>query len=270
MTDSRYPLNLIGGGFSHSPSSSGFEPEFITWIKNGESSDISIYVDESIIKETNPNKKNYGWICESKTIKPKIYEWALDNIELLKSKFITVFTHDLELTKKSEVFTLTQCSSKSFLDKHEVYPKTKLCSIVSSSKNYCKEHQFRLDIIKKYSHRCDLYGRGFKEIPDKLLGLKDYCFSFAMENATYSNMFTEKITDCFVTGTIPIYHGISNIGEFFNIDGIIVLDDNFDFDSLSFDLYHSKKNAIKENFDIATKMLSAEDFIFNKFIKHGI
>jgi hypothetical protein len=54
-----------------------------------------------------------------------------------------------------------------------------------------------------------------------------------MENATYSNMFTEKITDCFMTGTIPIYYGISNIGDYFNTDGIIILDDNFKLDTIS-------------------------------------
>lgn len=270
MQDNRVPMNLIGGGFRHSPSSSGFEPEYITWIKHEESAQISIYVDNAITGGVNPSKQNYGWICESKTIQPGLYEWASNNVDVLRDKFITVFTHDLELTKNSDFFTLTQCSAKSFLGEHLIHEKTKLVSMITSNKNYCKEHEHRLKMVEKYSGKCDLYGRGFNEIADKTIGLKDYCFSFTMENATYSNMFTEKITDCFVTGTIPIYYGIKNIGDFFNIDGIIVLDDNFDIDSLSFDLYKSKEKAIKENFEIAKNLLSAEDYIFKNFIKNGI
>lgn len=270
MQDSRQLMNLIGSGFRHSPSSSGFEPEYILWNKHDESAPISFYVDNSITSEVNPDKKNYGWICESKTIQPGLYDWAMNNVEVLKSKFITVFTHDVELTSKSDFFTLTQCSAKSFLGEHKLYDKTKLVSMIVSNKNYCKEHEYRLQMVDKYSGKCDLFGRGFNEISDKTIGLKDYCFSFTMENATYSNMFTEKISDCFVTGTIPIYHGIKNIGDFFNIDGIIMLDENFDINSLSFELYKSKEKAVKENFEIAKNLLAAEDYIFKNFIKNGI
>jgi hypothetical protein len=51
--------------------------------------------------------------------------------------------------------------------------------------------------------RIDVYGRGISEIPNKEVGLKDYMFSFAVENDTYDTYFTEKILDCFATGTIP-------------------------------------------------------------------
>lgn len=270
MQNPKQPINLIGGGFRHSLSTSGFEPKYITWVKNGEPSPISIYVDASITNEVNPTKQNYGWLCESKTIQPNVYEWARNNTQILRKRFRTVFTHDLELYKTSDIFTLTECSSKSFLSENDIYPKSKLCSIITSNKNFCKEHLFRLEVVKKYSSKCDLYGRGFNEIQNKLMGLKDYCFSFVIENATYSNMFTEKITDCFVTGTIPIYYGMNNIGDFFNKDGIIILDDNFDFNSLSFELYHSKINSVRENYMNAINILCAEDYIYDKIIKYGI
>jgi hypothetical protein len=61
----------------------------------------------------------------------------------------------------------------------------------------------------------------------KMLGatkepLFDSQFHIAIENTSILNMFSEKLTDCFQTRTVPIYYGAPNIGEFFNIEGIIV------------------------------------------------
>ena len=96
----RQKINLVGGGFSHSPSTSGYEPLYIEWVKNIQTSPISIYVDYGIKTNINPNTKNYAWLCESKTIIPDLYEWAKNNIDYLKNNFISVFTHDVGLTTK--------------------------------------------------------------------------------------------------------------------------------------------------------------------------
>lgn len=261
----RKKINLIGGGFQHTVSTNGLDPKFIEWVKNRYESDISFYVDEAILGWTNNATKNYGWLCESKTIIPEIYKWAKDNIDTLKHKFIKVFTHDRELSEISDIFQLTQCSVKSFLKHGELYEKKKLVSMIASNKTMCSEHVFRQSVIKKFSSKCDHFGRGYNEIENKEDGLKDYCFSIVMENATYPNMITEKITDCFMTGTIPIYYGIKNIGDFFNTDGIIILDDNFKIEDLSFELYHSKIDSVKENLRITEELLVAEDFIYNSY-----
>jgi len=267
---SRKKINLVGGGFQHSPSTSGYDPLHIEWVKNGFVSNVTIYVDHSIKTETNKDTKNYGWLCESKTIIPDLYDWAKNNIDYLKSNFTLVFTHDVELTKLSDIFALTQCSGKSFIKNGELYNKTKLVSMIASNKVMCEDHSYRQKIIKKFSGLCDHYGRGYNEILNKEDGLIDYCFSFAIENATYSNMFTEKITDCFMTGTIPIYYGMSNIGDFFNLNGIIILDDNFKIEDLSFDIYLSKIEAIKDNLKRTKEMLVAEDYIYLKYLKNEI
>lgn len=270
MQDGRKEINLIGGGFQHSPSTSGYEPLYMKWVKGTQTSPTSIYVDHSIKQPTNPNTRNYGWLVESKTINPSLYDWCLNNIEHLKSNFINVFTHDVYLTLISDIFILTQCSGKSFLPYGEVYNKTKLVSMIASNKVMCSEHKIRQEMISKYSSKCDHYGRGFNPIVDKADGLRDYCFSFAMENATYANMFTEKITDCFMTGTIPIYYGIDNIGDFFNKDGIIMLDNNFRIEDLTFDLYNSKIEVVNENFKLANDLLVAEDYIYKNFLENEI
>jgi hypothetical protein len=259
-------INMVGGGFQHLISTNGMEPKYMEWIKGTHSSPISIYIDYSMTQPINKQTKNYGWLCESKTIIGNLYSWCEQNIEYLKSNFVSVFTHDVRLSSLSDVFVLSQCSAKSFLTHGEIYPKTKLVSMIASNKVMCQEHLYRQEIVKKYSSQCDHFGRGYNEIENKEDGLKDYCFSFALENATYSNMFTEKITDCFMTGTIPIYYGIENIGDYFNPDGIIMLTDNFEIKDLSFDLYNSKLESVEENLRLSMDLPLAEDYICRNFI----
>ena len=71
----------------------------------------------------------------------------------------------------------------------------------------CEGHVTRLDWVDRIGDQVDLYGRGFNEIVDKEEGLCDYRFSVAIENGQYKTYFTEKILDCFATGTIPVYLG---------------------------------------------------------------
>lgn len=261
----RTKINMIGGGFQHSISTNDLPPKNVEWVKDG-SAQISIHIDNGLLLSTNPKTKNYGWLCESKTIIPNIYDWCKKNIELLKHKFIKVFTHDYELCKLSDIFQLTYCSAKSYFEHGEIYPKSKLVSMIASNKVMCNEHVFRQQMIKKFAKHCDHFGRGYRYLANKKDGLRDYCFSFAIENATYPNMFTEKITDCFMSGTIPIYYGISNIGDYFNKEGIIILDENFRIEDLSFDLYYSKIESVKDNFSRSIDFPLAEDYIFNTFI----
>jgi hypothetical protein len=88
-----------------------------------------------------------------------------------------------------------------------------------------------------------LFGGGFKEIETKEEGLEDYRFSFAIENCCYDYYFTEKLLDCFLTGTVPIYIGCERIGDIFNSDGIIFLDDKIDIAKFNKELYESKKRS---------------------------
>jgi hypothetical protein len=260
-------INMIGGGFQHSISTNDLEPKFIEWVKGRGDAEISIHIDDGLFNPANPSKKNYGWLCESKTIIPRIYDWAKQNVVLLKNNYIKVFTHDAELATYSDVFQLTQCSAKSYFVHGELYPKTKLVSMIASDKTMCDEQVYRQQMIQKFSNKCDHFGRGYRHIENKEDGLKDYCFSIVMENATYPNMFTEKITDCLMTGTIPIYYGISNIGDYFDTNGIITLNDNFKIEDLSFELYYSKIEAVKNNLQLSLDLLTAEDYIYKNFIK---
>lgn len=264
----RKKINLIGGGFQHAYSSSGWaKPKKIEWVKNIESAPISIYIDGSIMNpKINKDKKNYAWLLESSAIIPNIINWCKNNVEYLENNYELIFTHDERLLKISSKFKLVLPNAVPWVNDVGVHKKSKLISMIASNKTMCDGHIFRQKIIQKYKNKLDHYGRGFKSIEKKEDGLKDYMFSIAMENDNYSNIFCEKITDCFAMGTIPIFWGTPKIGEIFNKDGIIELE-KFNIDELSDELYFSKMEAIKENYEIALKLPIAEDYIYENFIK---
>ena len=135
-------------------------------------------------------------------------------------------------------------------------------------------------MINKFEKIVDHYGRGFqnKELPfsyiennikesGKLIGLKDYMFSIAMENDNYDDIFCEKITDCFATGTIPIFWGTKNIGNYFDKEGIIIFDENLNVNDLTEDFYYSKLKHIENNFIACQQLETTEDYMYLNYIK---
>jgi hypothetical protein len=87
--------------------------------------------------------------------------------------------------------------------------------------------------------------------------LVPFQYSIIMENAQHNNYFTEKLNDCLATKTIPIYWGPSNIGDFYNKDGILTWNGTKDLmDMLAWiwpGYYESKKDAIEDNYNRAIK-----------------
>jgi hypothetical protein len=262
-------INMIGGGFQHEIcSSAGSVPSEIEWVKGVHDAPISIYIDYSIMNDSiNSNKRNYAWLSESRTINSSLYNWCENNIEYLESNFELIFTHDESLSILSDKIKLVICNARPWVKDYGIHMKSKMLSMIASTKTYCKEHIYRQEIANKYRDRLDLFGRGYNEITNKEIGLKDYRFSIAMENGIYPLMYTEKIADCFAMGTIPIYYGSDRIGDIFDSNGIIMLDNNFNIEDLTIDLYNSKMESVKNNFDIIMSYPVAEDYIYNKYIK---
>ena len=114
----------------------------------------------------------------------------------------------------------------------------------------------------------DSYGTGCNRgIQYKSEGLNDYCFSIAMENFDSDGLFTEKVLDCFLTGTIPIFYGAKNIGDYFNKDGFFQFETLGELqtilDSLTFEKYNEMKKYVDENFDKAKEYIFPEVIIQN-------
>lgn len=58
--------------------------------------------------------------------------------------------------------------------------------------------------------------------PDKSL-LFDSMYSICIENIREYDYFTEKIIDSFATYTVPVYFGCPNIADYFDMDGIVIV-----------------------------------------------
>lgn len=106
--------------------------------------------------------------------------------------------------------------------------KNKSLSIISSNKSLLKGHKARLDFVKKiknyFGNSVDLFGRGFNEFDNKYDVLAPYYFSIAIENHTAKNHFSEKLLDCFLTETIPLYYNCPNITDYFPSNSLINID----------------------------------------------
>ena len=62
------------------------------------------------------------------------------------------------------------------------------------------------------------------EIREKKDPLFKHRYHLAMENQRCDGYFSEKLIDCFQTKTVPVYFGCPNIHEFFDVRGMIIVE----------------------------------------------
>jgi len=104
--------------------------------------------------------------------------------------------------------------------------KTKLFSAIVSSKYFDRGHKLRIDFLKYYESRddvppIDIFGfdneHQFKSyqgpLPkyNKSKGLLPYKYTFAAENSSISNYYTEKIVDAILAECLCFYWGCPNL-----------------------------------------------------------
>jgi hypothetical protein len=80
-------------------------------------------------------------------------------------------------------------------------------------------------------------------------------FNIAIESSKEKSYFTEKIIDCLLTKTVPIYFGCDNIGEFFDVRGILQFNTFEEYckiiDSIDETTYEKMKPYIEINYERA-------------------
>lgn len=138
------------------------------------------------------------------------------------------------------------------LDNFEYEPRDQQKPIVAICSNKTKTvgQRKRLELLKKLCQQkpelVDVYGRGLNpadfngcykgtiESKCKFDTLRQYQYCLACENSSHNNYFTEKIVDCFLSLTVPIYWGCPNLSEFFPKDSYYQLEnlDNNNIDKI--------------------------------------
>lgn len=114
-----------------------------------------------------------------------------------------------------------------FLRGLPVPAKSKMVSCIASGLTQLRGHRLRtlfINSLRKQVPQIDYYGNGTRYLPNKLDGLLPYRYSIAIENTSAPDYFTEKINDCFLSYTVPLYYGCTNIGKYFPERSFINLD----------------------------------------------
>lgn len=264
--------------------------------------EIPNYIDGKIkIKEGVPVVARL--LEHSSYFKHDVYNKVLEAPE----KFNVIYTHDKKLLEKlpntqfvpgADVISFNRILNPVGLPPYnapefegyqlpenifQIYAKNKLVSVIASDKAFLPGHVYRLNVLNTVKHKVDVFGTVQKALfgvetrksISKFEALKDYAFSIAIENLSHEvddYYFTEKIVDCFITGTVPIYYGCPNITKFFDPKGILIFNNVEELhkiiDNLSMDLYYSMMDSIKYNFEKSMKYNLTNDLMYENFYRH--
>lgn len=266
-------LNLIGDTFTHlSDGNLGYSvhakrSKYIEWVTDG-TGEGTVFMDNVLgqVNEVDLDGLKYGWLLESKHITPEIVNAVKNEWREYTNAFDMIFTHNQELLRLSPKFKWVPAQGF-WIKQPALYQKSKNISMIASNKSLCVGHERRLQWVYRLRKKVDLYGRGFKDIPDKEAGLVAYRFSVAIENGQYETYFTEKLLDCFASGTIPVYIGAPDIDDYFNGYGIVHLTEATDFSELTEEYYRDRFQAVQQNLDLAKQYEILEDFIYLNYLK---
>jgi hypothetical protein len=106
-------------------------------------------------------------------------------------------------------------------------PEKKLdLSWITTNKMVFRGHRARMKFLRKIQDELefDLFGYGIRPIDNKWNGLAPYRYSLAIENHTNPYYWSEKIADCFLAWTMPIYYGCTRISDYFPPESMISID----------------------------------------------
>jgi len=224
-----------------------------------------LYVDK--IPTTPKNSVRFLWVIEPDEVS-KMKQRIIDNHD--KYDFILAYDTDiLSKCKNAILFPYGTTWIKDF-----DFTKKKEYSITSivGGKKMCSNHPLRHLLIDKVNDvtniPINLYNstnkpyiavKNLKTIKSKTYKNEVFYsqFHIAIENTTQDNWFTEKLIDCFQSKTVPIYIGCPNIGDFFDINGIIHATDLDDLiekcKSINENTYSNMLESIEKNYELSFK-----------------
>lgn len=254
--------------------------EEVVWVNNHlEFDGITVFTDLTLDwADKVESKQKIAWIQECREIHPQTYE-SLPEVEHL---FDYIFTFDDELLSEGPKYIKNLIASSRVSDDDAgLCRKSKMLSLIASKKNWTYGHKLRhivahyIRMADQVLYDVDLWGEAYRPWGDPTIAtgaaqqqgktepLKEYYFSIVIMNSQQDNYFTEALIDAFRLGTIPIFWGCKNIGEYFNTDGILTFETKGDLfrvlDTLSQAEYYRRFPAVKENYEIAKNYMSMDD-----------
>jgi hypothetical protein len=238
---------------------------------------IELFIDSLDGYNSSNNSFKILWVKESEAIS-HFKNIAIDN----KDKFDVILTFDEEVLEKCNNAHLMLFGT-AWVHDYQFPEKKFQISHLTGGKNYATGHKLRQKVHykqNKINQPKDFYVSKYggvenfennKILRDDKSPLFDSQFHICIENTQNSNYFTEKIIDCFVTKTIPIYFGAPNIGKYFDINGILVVNNFEDIlsvcNSLTEEDYISRIFYLEKNFELSQKYITIVDRFKSTLIK---
>jgi hypothetical protein len=233
---------------------------------------ISIITDKYINSVKNiESKYKVAWIMEPRALDPIAYSM----VEHYINDYDLVLTHDNFLLKNYPNKCEFLPADGLFVDTDSIFNdkivKSKHVSHIYSGKKDLEGHKLRHKIAEKLGG-FDCYGHGtINSLKYKSDALNDYMFSIIIENNKAINYFTEKILDCFACRTIPIYWGAPNIGDFFDMDSVIVFENidelEYILNTIDSNTYKSMQSSLGKNYEKCLNYYDFDELIYQKLKK---
>ena len=157
--------------------------------------------------------------------------------------------------------------------------KQKNISFMPGAKNFLLGHKIRHYLFKKVMsgpqkdiHEIELFPPSVW-VEKKESIFDEYRYSIIIENVYTDGLITEKIIDCFLRGTIPIYWGDPKIVEkYFNTEAVIFFSDETEFfislKKATEDFYNKNVDNIKKNMQLANEYIDRGKYELNPLYNH--
>lgn len=268
-------VNLFDINFTHTKEIVGvytstylYPPTKIEWeYRHMDYDGITVFTDSQIFNTVVDEVKSrlkVAWLMEP----PAIYPWTYDKIISVEDKFDHILTFEKSLLERSPKYIKYIVGQSRVPDNiSNFYEKRKHISLISSGKSMSDGHRFRGEIVSKLhsKYNFDLWGYAYKPFKEKAESLIDYEFSIAVTNSRINNYFTEILLDCFRLGTIPIFWGCPNIGDYFNLGGMETFNSIEELDDVLTNLkpYKDYLKGAKDNFFRCKEYIHTDDYIAN-------
>lgn len=175
--------------------------------------------------------------------------------------YYKVFTYSGELQRRLSNAVHLPHGGTSISPSPTPVPKTRLVSMIASKKRVTPGHRLRHQVADWAKHSgvpLELFGRGFCPVDSVETALAPFRFSVVIENSRFPNYFSEKLIDCLLCRTIPIYWGDPQIASQFNPAGMIECQTAADLcrslAECTSEQYEERLEAIEENVVIAKKL----------------
>lgn len=168
-----------------------------------------------------------------------------------------------DLTKNDSVHPETTYDA---LSKNDYIGKEKEISIIVSNKQTTEGHRKRFEFAKKikehFGDRIDVFGAGMNECRYKLDAIAPYKYHIVIENSSFEDYWTEKLSDSILAESYTFYYGCKNIDKYFNKNIYTEIDiEDFELSIKKIEEKISQKS-YEKNID---KIIEAKHLILNKY-----